>query len=59
MDIKETLNTFEQDEAYCGNFNIWEVCFKTDRLFRKYEKKMRPKGYFLTVVLGDRFNKLV
>jgi len=59
MDSKKDLNMFAQDSAYCGNFNIWEVCFKSnEKMFRKYENKMRPRGYFLSRTFGSRLISL-
>jgi len=59
MDIKENMNMLHQDGAYCGNFDIWEKCFKgNERLFRRFEKKMRPRGYFLSRTFGVKMISL-
>ena len=51
------MNILRQDGAYCGYFDIWQMCFKdNERLFREFDKKMRPRGYFLSAVLGHRLN---
>jgi len=55
MDSKTPLNTFEQDGGYCGNFNIWEICFRDNqKIFARFEKQMRPRGYFLARIFGSR-----